>query len=218
MNRLAGVFSEGRSCTPALRWGEIMRREYRNLQRGFSLFELMVTLTIILAAMAVAVIQVMPVVRNARVDSAKQLVQDQLRTARAQAISDRAEYIVTFTTSGTITTTAPGVTGFNPITVSLPADVQFYLFSGIPTTPDGFVPSGNVVDFDQAGSSGNPLKIRFQPNGSAIDDAGSLNSGVVYIAKSTGDPTTQRAVTLLGATSRVRTWTIMKSGSVYKWK
>ena len=72
----------------------MMRSEYRNLQRGFSLLELMVTLTIILAAMAVAVIQVMPVVRNARVDSAKQLVQDQLRTARAQAISDRGEYIV----------------------------------------------------------------------------------------------------------------------------
>ena len=87
----------------------MMRSEYRNLQRGFSLLELMVTLTIILAAMAVAVIQVMPVVRNARVDSAKQLVQDQLRTARAQAISDRGEYIVTFTTTGTITTTAPGV-------------------------------------------------------------------------------------------------------------
>jgi prepilin-type N-terminal cleavage/methylation domain-containing protein len=198
--------------------GKMMRSEYRNLQRGFSLLELMVTLTIILAAMAVAVIQVMPVVRNARVDSAKQLVQDQLRTARAQAISDRGEYIVTFTTTGTITTTAPGVTGFNPITVSLPADVQFYLFSGMPTTPDGFVPSGNAVDLDQAGSSGNPLKVRFEPNGSAIDDAGSLNSGVVYIAKNNGDPTTQRAITLLGATSRVRTWTIMKSGSVYKWK
>jgi len=190
----------------------------RTSQQGFSLLELMITLGIVLIAMAVAVLKVMPVISNARVDSAKQLVQDQLRAARAQAIANRAEYVVTFTTSGTITTTAPNVTGSSPATVSLPSDVQFYLFSGMPTTPDGFVPGGNAIDFDQGGSSGNTLKIRFEPNGSAIDDAGSLNSGVVYVARNTGDATSQRAITLLGATSRVRTWQIVKVGSAYQWK
>jgi len=199
-------------------WGHKRSMKKRRKERGFSLLELMVTLAVILAAMAVCVVQVMPVLRDARVDSAKQLVQNQLRAARAHAIANRGEYIVAFSTTGTITTTAPNVAGATTTTVPLPADVQFYLFSGLPTTPDGFVPGATAINFDQGGSSGNTLKIRFEPNGSAIDDAGVLNNGAVFVARSSGDATSQRAITLLGATSRVRSWKIVKSGSVYKWQ
>ncbi len=189
----------------------------RDSERGFSLLELLATVSIIMIVMAFAVFQIGPTVRRAHVESATTLVQNQLRGARAQAISDRGEYIVTFTTTGTITTTAPNVTGFTPITVQLPSDVAFYVFSSLPNTPDNFAPSGKTVDFDQSGGAGNSLKIRFEPNGSAIDDAGSLNNGAVYIAQST-DLTTQRAVTLLGATSRVRTWRVMvKNGVATGW-
>ncbi len=64
----------------------------------------------------------------------------------------------------------------------------------------------------RAGAAGNSLKIRFEPNGSAIDDSGSLNNGAVYIAQ-TNNLNSQRAITLLGATARVRTWrTDLKNG------
>src|SRR4051812_22935796 len=118
----------------------------RHSERGFSLLELLATVSIIMIVMAFAVFQIGPTVRRAHVEAATALVQNQLRGARAQAISDRGEYIVTFTTAGTITTTAPNVTGFTPITVQLPSDVAFYVFGSLPRTPDNFLPGGNKVD------------------------------------------------------------------------
>jgi Tfp pilus assembly protein FimT len=189
----------------------------RDTERGFSLLELLVTIGIIMVVFAMAVFEVMPALRSAHMDTATSTVQNQLRAARARAIADRGEVIVTFTTTGTIASTAPTITGFVPVTVPLPDDVQFYLYPGLPNTPDNFKPAGNVIDFDQSGAAGNSLKIRFEPNGSAIDDSGSLNNGAVYIAQ-TKNMNSQRAITLLGATARVRAWrVIVKNGVATGW-
>ena len=197
--------------------GGLMGSTKRHFQSGFSLIELMITLALIAIVCGFAVFQVMPALRSAHLDSAAALVQSQLRAARAKAIAERGEVIVTFSASGTIAITAPNITGFNPVTVALPSDVLFYVYPGLPRTPENFLPAGNVIDFDQAGAAGNPLKIRFEPNGSAIDDSGSLNNGAVYLAQSS-NILTQRAVTLLGATARVRTWRIvLKNGVPSAW-
>jgi prepilin-type N-terminal cleavage/methylation domain-containing protein len=189
----------------------------KSSQSGFSLLEMLVTIGIIMVVFGMAVFEVVPALRSAHMDAAGALVQTQLRAARAKAIADRGEVIVTFSPTGTIVTTAPNITGFTPVTVPLPPDVQFYVFTGLPNTPENFKPAGNVIDFDQNGAAGNSLKIRFEPNGSAIDDAGSLNNGAAYIAQ-TNNLNSQRAVTLLGATARVRTWrVVVKSGVATAW-
>lgn len=189
----------------------------KDSESGFSLLELLATIGIITVVFAMAVFEVVPALRAAHMDTASATVQNQLRAARARAIADRGEVIVTFSPAGTIATTAPNITGFMAITVPLPNDVQFYLYPGLPKTPDNFAPAGNVIDFDQGGAGGNSLKIRFEPNGSAIDDAGSLNNGAVYIAQ-TNNLGSQRVVTLLGATARVRTWRItLKNGVATAW-
>ncbi len=185
----------------------------RNTERGFSLIELLVTVVIIVVVFAMAVFQLMPALRSAHMDTASAVVQTQLRAARARAIGDRGEVIVTFDPTGTIATSAPNIAGFTPVTVPLPSDVKFFLFGGLPNTPDNFKPAANAIDFDQSGAAGNSLKIRFEPNGSAIDDSGSLNNGAVYIAQ-TNNLNSQRAITLLGATARVRTWKLAVQNGV----
>lgn len=189
----------------------------RDTERGFSLLEMLVTIAIIMVVCGMAVFEVMPALRSAHMDAASALVQTQLRAARARAIGDRGEVIVTFSTAGTISTTAPNIANFLATTVPLPGDVQFYIYGGLPNTPDNFAPAGRAIDFDQAGAAGNSLKIRFEPNGSAIDDAGSANNGAVYIAEA-NNLGSQRAITLLGATSRVRTWRVtVKNGVATGW-
>jgi prepilin-type N-terminal cleavage/methylation domain-containing protein len=189
----------------------------RDTERGFSLLELLVTLVIATIVIAMAIFQIMPALRSAHLDTASATVQTQLRAARAKAIADRGEVIVTFDATGTIATTAPNITGFIPVTVPLPSDVQFFIFGGLPNTPDNFAPAGRAIDFDQGGAAGNSLKIRFEPNGSAIDDSGSINNGVAYVAQ-TNNLSSQRAITLLGATARVRTWKLtVKNGVATGW-
>ena len=180
----------------------------RNTERGFSLIELLVTVVIITIAFGFAVIQIVPALRSAHMDTASSTIQNQLRAARARAIAERGEVIVIFDSTGTMATTAPNIAGFVPVTVPLPSDVQFYIHPGLPNTPDNFKPAANAIDFDQNGAAGNSLKIRFEPNGSAIDDSGGLNNGAVYIAQ-TNNLNSQRAITLLGATARVRSWRIV---------
>jgi hypothetical protein len=56
----------------------------------------------------------------------------------------------------------------------------------------------------------------FWPDGSARDTNGNLNSGIVYLAR-TGDMNNSRAITLYGATGRVRGWRLDGVTGSYKW-
>jgi hypothetical protein len=56
--------------------------------------------------------------------------------------------------------------------------------------------------------------ISFYPDGSAHDLAGNLNNGVVYIARP-GDLYSSRAITLTGATGRIRGWRL--AGGAKNW-
>ena len=66
--------------------------------------------------------------------------------------------------------------------------------------------------FDQ-GVAGGGIKnqVMFMPDGSAHDVNGNLNSGIVYVARN-GDLFSSRAVTLYGATGRIRGWRLITSG------
>jgi hypothetical protein len=56
----------------------------------------------------------------------------------------------------------------------------------------------------------------FLPDGSARDTNGSLNSGIIYVAR-TADLYSSRAVTLYGATGRIRGWRLINSAGAPIW-
>jgi prepilin-type N-terminal cleavage/methylation domain-containing protein len=187
-------------------------------QRGFSLLEMLITITIILILCGITFVTLQPGLQQSNVNTAYDTTLMTLRNYRSQAITQRKQYIVTFTTPTTITVSYQGVgVPVNPPpvvvqTVTLPANdtVQFAVQAGVPTTattvPDGFGNGTVGIDLDYGpGGAGGGNYVKFMPDGSAQDTLGNLNSGVVYIGRP-GQLNTMRAVTVVGATGRVRGW------------
>jgi hypothetical protein len=87
-------------------------------------------------------------------------------------------------------------------------------------TPDGFGIGGTAIDFDQGVAGGAKNVIYFYPDGSAEDVNGNVNNGVVYIALTgnTGFVSTSRAITLWGATGRLRGWHIYQNAAKWYWR
>ncbi len=177
--------------------------------------------TIILILSAVATVALGPIRDSARLNSAVQTTVNQLRMAHEEALAKRLQYVVTLQAPGTILTqwTKAGIGLQTERTVPLPDGIQFIALAGLPTTPltpDGFGNGNVAIDFDQATGGGQNI-IYFQPDGTAIDAAGNPNNGVLYIAKP-GQLSTSRAVTLFGATGRLKTWYLKQQGATVKWQ
>ncbi len=157
-----------------------------------------------------------------------------LRRARDQAAGDMRIYVVTFTPPGTIVvqqagagnTTCPGnfaASGSVLLTTVLPPDVQFQTQAGIPTsnatapmTPDQFGTGAFAIDLDEANNITGITSICFNPDGTATDDNGSLAGGVVYLGR-TGDLYSERAVSVWGATGRIRGWRLYNTAAGNAW-
>ena len=156
-----------------------------------------------------------------------------LRMARQRAIAERKQYIVCFGIAapagaltpkgrprvqsvqifrwdaGTALSAAAQITA-----VTLPTDIAFQTLAGLPNTPatvpDGFGNAAMAIDFDQGVAGKITNQVMFMPDGSAHDVNGNLNSGIVYVARN-GDLYSSRAVTLYGATGRIRGWRLITS-------
>jgi hypothetical protein len=150
-----------------------------------------------------------------------QISVNQLRMAHEEAMAKRLQYIVTLQAPGTILTqwTKAGIGLQTERSVPISDGIQFTLVNGMPTgfrTPDGFGTGTLAIDFNQATGGGGNV-IYFQPDGTAVDAAGNPNNGVVYIAKP-GQVSTSRAITLFGATGRLKTWHISQQGANVTWQ
>lgn len=195
--------------------------------RGFTLTELMIALTVFMIACAVALMGIQPALKQARVTNAYNTALNVMRQARDSAIGQRQTFYVTFNAGPppTITVTQ-GSTGIVLDTYSLPTDVFFMTpsqFAPAPNvsavTPDGFGTGNLPIAFDQGIAGGVTNVVYFLPDGSAQDALGNINNGVLYIARP-GDPYSARALTLWGATGRLRGWHLMTSngGVQYYWR
>jgi Tfp pilus assembly protein FimT len=186
----------------------------RSNQAGFSAVELMVAVSIIIVVTAVSVLMFTTLSTNAHLNSAVQTTASQIRMARQSAMDRRMLYSVTFTPPGTIITQRL-LQGQPPITertVTLPSDTQFIAPVGLPgagQTPDQFGSGTNAIDFDQAAGGGGNV-LFFYPDGTALDAAGDPNDGVIYIAHP-GDLNSSHAITLWGATGRLKTFYLTKA-------
>ena len=197
--------------------------------RGFSLIEMMIVVALILIVTAFSVMAIRPsLLQNDLTEGFNQTLMA-LRQARDTSVAQRQIYFVTLSNAAvpnSITITQ-GSTGTVINTYFLPNDVAFLALAGIPTspnafpqTPDGFGVGTTAIDFDQGIAGGVKNVIYFYPDGSAEDVNGNVNNGVVYLALTgnAGYVNTSRAITLWGATGRLRAWHIQRSGANYYWR
>ncbi|MGA3293460.1 MAG: hypothetical protein ABSE45_05670 [Candidatus Acidiferrales bacterium] len=191
-------------------------RRSRNGESGFSLVELAVVCIIAITIAAMAITQMLPNLQYARSDSAMRIVLDQLRQAREYSIANRRYVQISFpvvsgqsevviTQMNTLTTGA-GTT--NPIlsTVYIPSPLQYAVVSGMPDTPDKYGNS-SAISFVIEGTSTTPTgSYFFQSDGELVDSVTlSPIDGTIFLGVA-GNKSSARAVTVMGATGRVRGW------------
>jgi prepilin-type N-terminal cleavage/methylation domain-containing protein len=187
------------------------KREYRS-SAGFSLVEMMIVVGIGAVLMGMAVV----VVGNSRQgtvgDGGMRVVLGLMNQARQNAIQQRRYVRVVFTTPNLMqvveenTTTATVVCTATCTTLQsafFEGNVQFGLVTSVTTdTPDAF--GNNAAAFNGAPVAfGTATFVRFAPDGTLVNQNGVFTNGTVFLAM----PSTalsQRAVTVLGATGRVR--------------
>ena len=192
--------------------------------RGFSLLETMVVVAITLIAASISFMTLQPTLQRAHANTAVNESFMWMRQYRQRAIDERKRYIVTFNAPRTIqisrwdfalpVSPAPVLL----YTEQLPLDVSFQVAAGVPSgaTPDSFGTAAQAIDFGQGIGLGGLNYVVFMPDGSAQDLVGNLNNGVIYMARN-GDLYSSRAITIFGATGRLRGWQLVNQGGVATW-
>jgi type II secretory pathway pseudopilin PulG len=199
---------------------------------GFSLLELMTTLGLALILCGVTFIYLTPQLNRNHVNAAYDTTLMVLRNTRNLAVTQSHEYYVNFNPAGFPAGTiqvqyqpplVPPAVAAPPLeqvdTYTLPSDISFNVQAGFPaTTPDGFGTGVTAIDFES--TAGVPLACQcvvFFPDGSSQDTVGNYNSGVVYMTRVSDTVYTSRAVTVWGATGRIRGWRLNQVAGVAEW-
>lgn len=168
-------------------------------QAGFTLIEMMVTLAISAIVGGMATARLTDVRRTIQSDSAMRAVMAELNTARDMAVTQRRLMEVQFTGGNWIRVIrheAPGIVTTPLRGVALEGNATFAVLNAVDDTPDAFG-KGSAVAFGAAQS------ILFSTDGTLIDELGNPLNGTVFLAIA-GQPASARAVTVLGATGRIR--------------
>lgn len=188
--------------------------------------ELMIVCSIFMIVGGITAISLIPAWQQTRITEAYNTTLMIIRRAHDEAVAERRIYVVSFNNTAvpntvTVTQNAPN----GPVLVSgaLPPEITYTTLPGMPTsnaapptTPDSFGIASFAIDLDVNVTPG-VNTIYFYPTGTALDGAGNTSNGVVYIAR-TGDINSARAVTIWGATGRIRGWRLFQTGSQYNWR
>ncbi|MCH7804409.1 MAG: hypothetical protein IH937_10030 [Acidobacteria bacterium] len=171
--------------------------------RGFSLMEILLVTGLVAMVGAFSMMIIGPALEARNVEMAVRTVSTQMQRARQFAVDARRRTRVTFTTPDTITVdqqapVSQGGAWTQVSTIELPGDMELEIDGSVSTGPEGFATS-QVADFSGAS------QIFFMPDGSAVTSAGILSNGVVYVALPS-KVETSRAITLFGATGRIKRW------------
>jgi prepilin-type N-terminal cleavage/methylation domain-containing protein len=203
----------------------------RGKQNGYSLLEMIITVSILLILAAVTFTALQPALTVDHVDSAYTTTIMALRNTRNLAITQSHEYYVNFNPTGFATGTIqieyqpPAATpgGTLPaieqvITYTIPSDVKYGVLTGFPASaPDGFGTGIAPIDFGQGLGGGSLNYVVFMPDGSSRDSLGNYNNGVIYLTNTASNIMQSRAISVWGATGRICGWRLTPSGSGYEW-
>jgi prepilin-type N-terminal cleavage/methylation domain-containing protein len=171
-------------------------------ERGFTLIETIIVAAIIAIVTAGAVVGTAAVLPGYRADQAMTQVASQLRSARQRAISQRHWVQVSFTGTNTMVFTDILLKGVAP----QPTQVQFEgggTFATVPGLPDTPMAFGNSAAIYLEGTPGGPPQMYFTSTGAFVDGGNNSVNGTVFLSVQ-GRPDTARAVTVMGATGRIR--------------
>jgi len=167
---------------------------------GFSVLELMLTIGVIGVVTAIAVIQFGSAQQSVKGDGVMRVVLAQVNTARELSISQRRNMQLQFV----------GLNGLRIVRQDMPSGTtvvgstmfesggQYYLTPGLPDTPDNF---GRTQSLD----FGAATTVMFSSDGTCIDQSGNPVNGTIFLGLP-GRPLSARAITILGATGRVRAY------------
>jgi type II secretory pathway pseudopilin PulG len=183
----------------------MMRQHLTKPQRGFSLLEALTAIALIMIVSGMAIINFGSVIPRAKANSAMDQMLYQLRSARARAIAHRREVQVQFVGTNQlliteIVTIGPPLPA--PLPVSFEGGAIYMVFNALPDIPKPYN-FGNTQPIYFNGLGGGPPIMKFTTNGSFIDGGNTLVNGTVFLGIA-GMPATARAVSVLGATGRVR--------------
>ena len=181
-----------------------MRQYPVRLQPGFSLMEILVAVAIISVILGMALLNYGNILPNLKANSAMDQLLYQLRSARERAIAHRREVQVQFVGTNQLTITEIWLLGTAPpaSTVSFEGGAQYIILPGVPDLPAPFN-FGNTVPVYFGGLSGGPPIMKFSTTGAFIDGGNTIVNGTVFMGIP-GKPSTARAISVLGATGRVR--------------
>jgi Tfp pilus assembly protein FimT len=162
--------------------------------------EVCIVTMVIFTVSGFAVLNITGILPGMRANNAMYQTLAQLRRGREEAIAQRRNIRLQFLDGNQIQLTRQDVPNGTTVlsTVTLENNVRFRLFEGIPDSPDSFG-NDSAVDFGAAAS------ITFLSDGTLVDDQGNPLSGSVFLGLEE-HPETARAVTILGATGRVRSY------------
>ena len=191
-------------------------------EQGFSFLELVTVVGIIMILASFAVMSTVSTTYNSRANAAMDSVISQLRTARQMAISMRRNVLVQITAPNQIQLTVETLPGEAPATTIAPVYLndnvgggsQFYVFPALPDTPMNFGNS-QAINFAPASGGAAGLSIMFTTSGTLVGST--LTSGFAVVGNNNpvnasifigipGHTNTARAITILGATGRVRSY------------
>jgi len=160
--------------------------------------EMMLTLAVMAVVGGMATAQLSDVRRSMQGDGAMRLLMTQLTTAREMAVTQRRNMEIKFVGTNWVQVVRHEVPAGTTtlISVAFEGGTQFALLPSIPDTPDGFGSSAAVA-------FGSTQTLTFSSDGNLIDDTGSPLNGTVFLSISNINRS-QRAVTVMGSTGRVR--------------
>jgi len=167
-------------------------------QAGFSMVEMVLVLLLACILAGFAVLNINAISPGTTANAALKETVAQLRMGRETAIAQRRNVELKFLGNDQIQLVRNELPAGTTIlsTVTLEGSMEFLLFSGVPDTPDLFG-NGAAVSFGGANS------LIFQSNGILVDSNANPLNGTVFLGQA-NHPETARAVTILGATGRVR--------------
>jgi len=177
-------------------------RRTGNDQRGFTMWELAVVCVLLMIISAMAIVQLHPTIQQQQADAAMVEVASMFRQAREMAIAQRRQIQVSFIGNNQV---ALNRLFINPAVVGgvvIQPPMGFRLTNGKGDTPDGF---GNAGAIEFGGVVGGPPTMMFQSDGSFVGPTGVPINGTVFLGM-LNEPSTARAVTVVGATGRIRMW------------
>jgi prepilin-type N-terminal cleavage/methylation domain-containing protein len=169
-------------------------------QAGYSLIEMMATLAIMGIVSAIAIVNIGSTLPGLKSDGAMRIVMTQLNTARETAITQRRNFQVSFINGNRIQIIRQNLPAGTTLlsTVYLEGGLTYRVDPSITLdTPENFGKSVGV-DF------GTAIAIIFSPDGTLVNQSGVPVNGTVFLSSPNTPQGSARAITVLGATGRVR--------------